>query len=29
VHVSYAGKLRHEKLLAKLVNGKTKYTSVA
>jgi uncharacterized protein YcbK (DUF882 family) len=29
VHVSYAGKLRHEKLLARLVNGKTKYEQVA
>jgi zinc D-Ala-D-Ala carboxypeptidase len=29
VHVSYAGVLRHEKLLATLVNGKTKYIPIA
>ena len=29
VHVSYAGKLRHEKLLAKSVAGKTKYLPAA
>jgi uncharacterized protein YcbK (DUF882 family) len=28
VHVSYAGKLRHEKLLAKSAGGKTKYIPV-
>jgi zinc D-Ala-D-Ala carboxypeptidase len=29
VHVSYKETLRHEKLLARLVNGKTKYEQVA